>query len=167
MSIKNAWLLLFAGVVLVPVVSLSGTLSWAGGPIGLGDSHVILGTTVVQLYRDNGDNAFTWGGEGAVLDYSDILDFGDPAGYYFGESYNYGTSQGSINFWAVYYDPTGPGYYAVSSDGIHNVPDDPIGNALPSWDVQGPGEWVMVPEPSTLALFALGLLAVAVRKFRR
>lgn len=158
-------------VSFVSCVGQSGTMTW--GPLapvdGLGDTHMIDTVTVAELYKDSGDGIFTWGGEGSVLQVSPLLDIGGNS-FIFGDSYNYGVAQGVQNFWVVYHDTTGTGYYSVPAGGVHSVANDAIGNALDSYNVGSQTTWtsiVPVPEPSTMGLLLVGAGLVAFRRMRR
>ena len=149
--------------------AFAGAMSWSAGPVPA-SSHVILATTLVELYKDSGDSIFTWGSEGVALQTAPFSDFGDPAGYYASDTYNYGANQGAQSFWVIYHDVTGGGFYSVSQDGIHTVANDTIGNATDDWTVGVPSAtWtaVAVPEPSTIGLLLVGAGLVAFRRMRR
>ena len=145
--------------LLLPLAVFAGSLTWQNTSPQSGTHFTPSGS--VSLYLDNGDSVFTWGGEGSALQTTSLFYWS--GGYIFGDTYNYGTWPSPVNLWAVYYDPTGPGYYAVSSDGLKSFSADPIGNGNPNWNVGNAGQWVAIPEPTTMALFGLGLAALVVR----
>jgi len=144
-------------------------MSWGNDAPLTASLNVIPGTTLVELYKDNGDNIFTWGGEGSLLQSSAMGDVGGGL-IFFGASWDYGVDQGVQNFWVVYHDPTGDGFYSVPSGGVHSVANDAMGTAIDNYNVPAPSTWnaiVAVPEPSTVGLLLVGAGLVAPRRFRK
>jgi len=126
-----------------------------GGAIG----SVLPGWDVV-LCLDNGDMSFTWGTDGIVA-VTDL--WSSTPGYYLG---NYDSGP-DLYYWAVClntldYTSVAPTHYAVGSLSPGQMPAS--GNG--SINFGGGGNWQPVPEPGTVALFALGIAVIALHKKR-
>jgi hypothetical protein len=165
--------LLFAAVSHGAALSFFNTttpVDYVLGAAGPGLAQV--GWAVGAYIESGATSGFTWG-EDTLYDSVTIFD-GDAGtagtqGVYFYGGVADTLAEGNILYVVAFNQATIPTvgstfWYSECVGGPYTMGDQP----RESHDFGGDGSWVFVPEPGTLALFALGLVTVAAgRRFRK
>jgi hypothetical protein len=148
------------------VVGEAGT----GGAPPDGPGLAQVGWVVAAYVEDGTTSGFTWG-EDTFIDSTTLFDGGEPGVQGIYNANLEGFSENDVVYVVVFNQSSVPTvgdtfwYAETVGSGDYTVTSQPTGQ---QYDFEGDGDWVFVPEPTGMALFALGLVTlVARRKLRK